>query len=96
MFPEPIYSLGGLFFGAGLSFFNFFLLKKWVMRLGSLRKPNLSFLLAFSSRYLLLFAGIFVIVSAKWVSRRAGLLGLFGTYIGLLAYEFIKLKRTGE
>ncbi|MFH1857908.1 MAG: hypothetical protein ABH845_03275 [Candidatus Omnitrophota bacterium] len=88
--------LSGLCFGVGLSWFNFFLLKKWVMRLGSFKKPTLSFLLALSSRYVLLFFGIFVIVGAKWCDRTAGLLGLFGMYVGLLIHEFVKLRRMGD
>jgi len=86
----------GAGFGAGVSFLNFFLLKKWVMRLGTFQKPNPSFLLAFSSRYLLLFVGILVIVGGKWVDRTSGLVGLFGMYVGLLVYEFVKLKRSGD
>jgi len=88
--------LFGLLFGIGISWCNFFLLKRWVLKLGNFQKPTPSFLVALSSRYLLLFFGIFVIVSDKWLDRWSGLLGLFGMYVGLLAYEFVKLKRTGD
>jgi len=88
--------ISGFLFGAGISLLNFFLLTRWVMRLGNLRKPSPPFLLAFFSRYLLLFFGIFVIVSGKWVDRLGGLLGLALMYFGLLAYEFARLKRKGD
>ena len=87
--------IAGFLFGAAISLLNFFLLTQWVMRLGNFKKPNPSFLLAFSSRYLLLFVGIFAIVSGKWVDRLGGLIGLALMYFGLLAYEFVRLKRKG-
>jgi len=96
IFPEPIRSLFGVCFGAGVSFFNFFLLKKWAMRLGNFQKPTSLFLFALFCRYLFLFFGIWIIVQGKWTSRWAGLAGLFGMYIGLLAYEFAKLKKSGD
>ncbi len=85
--------VGGALFGMAVSFINFFLLRKWAMRLGDLNKPSLPFLAALFTRYLLLFSGIFVIVSGKWVDRASGLIGLFGMYVGLLTYQFVKLKK---
>lgn len=92
---DAVRLIGGFFFGVAVSFLNFFLLKKWAMQLGNFNKPTSPFLLVLFGRYLLLFFGIFVIVSGRWVNRASGLLGLFGTYVGLLAYEFVKLKRQG-
>lgn len=85
----------GFLFGAGISWFNFFLLKKWAIRLGKIQRRISPFYAVFTLRYLVLFFGIFFIVSGRWVDRWAGLLGLFGMYVGLLAYEFVKLKRMG-
>ena len=86
----------GFFFGAGVSCLNFFLLKVWAMRLGNLRKQTFPFFIALLLRYLLLFFGIFVIVGGKWLDRVSGLIGLFGMYVGLLAYQFVKLRRQGD
>ena len=93
---EAFRVISGAFFGMAVSYLNFFLLRKWAMRLGDLGKPSLPFLGALFTRYLLLFSGIFVIVSGKWVNRASGLIGLFGMYVGLLAYQFVKLKRQGD
>ena len=88
--------LAGAFIGSTIAYLNFFLLKKWVMRLGNFQKPTTPFLLAHLARYLLLIFGIYVIVGGKWVSRTSGLFGLFGMYVGLLTYQFVKLKKSGE
>ena len=88
--------LAGAFFGAAVAWLNFFLLKKWVIRLGSFQKPTSPFLLAHFSRYLLLIFGICVIVGGRWVNRASGLTSLFGMYVGLLVYQFVKLKKQGD
>ena len=88
--------VGGFLFGAAVSSLNFFLLKKWVMRLGSFQKPTSPFLLAHFLRYLLLIFGICVIVGGRWVNRTSGLIGLFGMYVGLLVYQFVKLRRANK
>ena len=85
----------GFCFGASVSWLNFFLLKIWAMRLGNFQKRSSPFLIALFFRYLLLFFGIFVIVNGKWCDRTFGLIGLFGMYVGLLVYEFAKLKKSG-
>ena len=86
----------GVCFGAGISWFNFFLLRKWAVRLGNFQNPTLLFFIALFCRYLVLFFGVFIIVSDRWFDRWAGLFGLFGMYVGLLVYEFVRLRRTGE
>ncbi len=86
----------GVLFGAGVSWLNFFILKKWMLRFGGFQKSSPFFYLVFFSRYLILFFGIFIIVQNRWVDRWAGLTGLFATYVGLLAHEFVKLKRSGD
>ena len=96
MNPEMLRLVGGFLFGGAVSSINFFLLKKWVIRLGSFQKPTSPFLLAHFFRYLLLIFGICVIVGGRWVNRTSGLIGLFGMYVGLLVYQFVKLKKAGD
>ena len=96
MTPSAFRVIGGFLFGGSVSALNFFLLKKWVMRLGNFQKPTTPFLLAHFTRYLLLIFGIYVIVGARWVDRTSGLSGLFGMYVGLLVYQFVKLKKSGD
>ena len=96
MNQEMLRMIGGFLFGAAVSSLNFFLLKKWVIRLGNFQKPTTPFLLAHFSRYLLLIFGICVIVGGRWVNRTSGLVGLFGMYVGLLVYQFVKLKQAGD
>ena len=96
MNTEPLHTLGGFLFGAAVSSLNFFLLKRWVIRLGSFQKPTAPFFLAHFFRYLLLIFGIYVIVGGRWVHRASGLIGLFGMYVGLLVYQFVKLKKQGD